>query len=115
MHPSYRGRHARIRQTAQEARRRVIALQGPQRFDQQHFDKPREQEIAARPLFAGFFAQEPGQRRETVGSAHVHQRRQQRHQKFGVGRVEYRSRAEMLRVRDFRLLVARALRQMQIT
>ena len=93
MHPPYRGRHARIRQTAQQARRRVIALQGPQRSISST-STSRESTDRGPACVAGFFAQEPRQRREPVGAAHVHQRRQQRHQKFGVGRVEDEVAAE---------------------
>ena len=88
VHLPHRGREPRIGQPAQQPRRRVFARRRPQRFDEQHLHEAREHEIAARPPLARFLADEPHQYREPLGAAHVHERRQQRHQQRRVGRVE---------------------------
>ncbi len=58
------------------------------RLDEQHLHEAREHEVAAGPPFARFLGDEPHQDRESLDAAHVHQRRQQRHQQCRIGRVE---------------------------
>ena len=94
MHLTDRWREIRIGQAAQQSWRGVFARRRPQRFNQQDFDKARQHEVTARPAFAGFLADEAHQHREPFDTAHVHERRQQRYQQGGVGRVEDEPAAE---------------------
>ena len=86
MHLPYRRGEPRIGQPAQQSRRRVLTLRCPQRFDEQHIDETGKHEIAARPLLAGLLADEPHQRGKPIDTAHVDQRRQERHQQCRIGK-----------------------------
>ena len=71
----------------------------PQRFDEQHLHQAREHEMAAGPPFARFLADQAHQHREPLDAAHVHERRQQRHQQRRVRRIEDEPAAEQPHVR----------------
>ena len=98
VHLPDRRRQPRVGQSAQQPRGRVVARRRPQRLDEQHLHEAREHEVAARPLLGRLLADEPHQRRQPLGAAHVDDRRQQRRQQRRVRRVEGEVAAQQLHV-----------------
>ena len=84
-----------IGQAPQQPRRPAFTRRRPQRLDEQQPPRGALARVAACPSFARFLGDEPHQHREPLGGAHVHQRRQLRHQQRRVGRVEGEPAAEL--------------------